>query len=77
MSNQQIIAANQQTPILSNQASVTSQQSSSDQTINWNLISLQQQSSNNANSLVEKMAIETLEELEWCLDQLEKISAHK
>lgn len=76
MSNQQIIAANQQTPILSNQASVTSQQSSSDQTINWNLISLQQQS-NNANSLVEKMAIDTLEELEWCLDQLEKISAHK
>ena len=77
MSNQQIIsAASQQTPILSNQASVTSQQSSSDQTINWNLISLQQQS-NNANSLVEKMAIDTLEELEWCLDQLEKISAHK
>lgn len=74
MSNQQI---SQTTPILTNQISTSSQQSSSnDQTINWNLISLQ--SNSNANcTMVEKMAIETLEELEWCLEQLEKISSHK
>ena len=66
-----------QTPILTNQASISSQQSTvGDQTINWNLISLQ--SNSNANcTLAEKMALETLEELEWCLEQLEKISAHK
>lgn len=77
MSNQPFVSTNQQTPILTNQASISSQQSqSNDQTINWNLISLQ--SNSNANcSLMEKMAIETLEELEWCLDQLEKIQAHK
>jgi hypothetical protein len=58
MSNQQL---SQQTPILTNQASTSSQQSN-DQNINWNLISLQ---SNNP-AMVEKMAFETLEELGAC-----------
>ena len=29
------------------------------------------------NNLLQKMAVETLEELEWCLEQLETIQAHR